>query len=198
MKMLTQCNLFFNNEILEYLQKYLIDANEELIISTATFKDMRLPLVKEWYGLIKESGKVKMSGITSSKNGNRFIPLLNILKGLRVKGIRIMILSSSEGFSVKKRMEGESKDDWIRVCPRNHQKFVLVDGQRGFLTSANLTGCGMGLHHNDRRNFESAVMLTSSQVHVLREEFLGIWNGRNCNSCRYSEKKKDCFKFKKR
>ena len=108
-----------------------------------------------------------------------------------------MILSSSEGLSVKKRMEDESKVNWIRVCPRNHQKFVLIDGQRGFLTSANLTGCGMGLHHQDRRNFESAVMLTSTQVQVLREKFLAIWNGRYCNSCRYSDKKKDCLKFKR-
>jgi hypothetical protein len=192
--MLTQCNLFFNNEILGYLQKYLIGVNEELIISTATFKDMRLPLVKEWYGLLKESGKIRASGITSSKNGKRYIPLLNILTGLRRKGIRIMTLSSSKSPSVKKRMEGESNDNWVKVCPRNHQKFVLVDGQRGFLTSANLTGCGMGLHHCDCRNFESAIMLTSSQVHVLREEFLNIWSGNNCNSCRYSGKKRDCIK----
>ena len=187
-KMLTQCNLFFNNGILEYLQKYLIGANEELIISTATFKDMRLPLVKEWYGLLKESSKIRSSGITSSKNGDRFIPLLNVLTGLRRKGVRIMILLSSEGYSVKKRMEGESKDGWIKVCSRNHQKFVLVDGQRGFLTSANLTGCGMGLHHHDRRNFESAIILTSTQVDILREKFLEVWKGMHCSKCRFPRK----------
>ena len=84
--MVTSYNLFFNADIAEFLQCMLAEIREELIISTATFKDMRLPLVKEWYGLLKESSNVRTSGITSSRNGNRFIPVLNILKGLRVKG----------------------------------------------------------------------------------------------------------------
>lgn len=192
--MITTNNLFFNADISQYLQTSLAEVREELIISTATFKDMRLPLIKEWYGLLKDTGNERKSGITSSRNGNRFIPLLNILKGLRVKGIRIMILSSSEGCSVRKRLEFESSKDWMRICPRNHQKFVLIDGQRGFLTSANLTGSGMGLHHQDRRNFESAVILTSTQVQILRGEFQNIWNGKYCNACRYMNKKTCYFK----
>ena len=84
--MLTQCNLFFNNEILESLQKYLIGANEELIISTATFKDMRLPLIKEWYGLLKDTGNERKSGITSSRNGNRYHPSFKYFKRTSEKG----------------------------------------------------------------------------------------------------------------
>ena len=70
------------------------------------------------------------------------------------------------------------------LCPRNHMKCVIVDGQRAFLGSANLTGAGMGAKSATRRNFECGMAVESpDHVSPLMDLFDAIFIGEHCIKC---------------
>ena len=63
-------------------------------------------------------------------------------------------------------------------------KCVIVDGQRAFLGSANLTGAGMGAKSVRRRNFECGIVTdTPETVHGLMELFDNLFMGEHCLKC---------------
>ena len=73
----------------------------------------------------------------------------------------------------------------LKICPRVHFKCVLIDGAWLYLSSANLTGAGLGAKHTDGRNFELGFVTedfdTIDRVTALYES---IWSGIECNKCR--------------
>ena len=71
-----------------------------------------------------------------------------------------------------------------RHCPRVHLKTVIVDGSRMYLGSANLTGAGLGIRGDDKRNFELGFVTEDfellDQVQSLYQE---LWDGAPCSTC---------------
>ena len=70
------------------------------------------------------------------------------------------------------------------LCPRIHTKAIIVDGKKAFITSANLTGAGMGAKSPDKRNFEVG-MLTDEKEHLnpLIEWIDELYLGEPCLKC---------------
>ena len=76
----------------------------------------------------------------------------------------------------------------IRRCPRLHAKAVIVDCQRMYLGSANLTGAGLGAKSEGRRNFEMGIWTTSAAlIDAVLEQFNSVWEGRRCSECNRKE-----------
>jgi phosphatidylserine/phosphatidylglycerophosphate/cardiolipin synthase-like enzyme len=72
----------------------------------------------------------------------------------------------------------------LKHCPRVHLKAVIVDGERLYLGSANLTGAGLGAKGDDRRNFE--VGFVTEEPRLLDEVqtvFDELWRGGPCDAC---------------
>lgn len=72
----------------------------------------------------------------------------------------------------------------VRRCPRLHAKAVVVDADRMYLGSANLTGAGLGAKGPTRRNFELGVWTDSpALIDATLDAFNALWEGRECAAC---------------
>jgi phosphatidylserine/phosphatidylglycerophosphate/cardiolipin synthase-like enzyme len=72
----------------------------------------------------------------------------------------------------------------LKHCPRVHMKAVVIDGEKLYLGSANLTGAGLGAKGEARRNFEMGFV--TSDVRLLdqvQETFDSLWRGQPCDGC---------------
>jgi phosphatidylserine/phosphatidylglycerophosphate/cardiolipin synthase-like enzyme len=72
----------------------------------------------------------------------------------------------------------------IRRCPRLHAKAVIIDAERLYLGSANLTGAGLGAKADQNRNHELGVWTTSPDlVDAVSQYFNRLWEGEPCDGC---------------
>ena len=70
------------------------------------------------------------------------------------------------------------------LCLRVHFKIIIIDGRYAYVGSANLTGAGMGMKSNNRRNFEAGIFTDDpSLVESAMEHFDSVWRGENCKKC---------------
>jgi phosphatidylserine/phosphatidylglycerophosphate/cardiolipin synthase-like enzyme len=72
----------------------------------------------------------------------------------------------------------------LKHCPRVHMKAVVLDGERVYLGSANLTGAGLGAKGDARRNFEIGFM--TEELRILDEVqalYAALWAGAPCDGC---------------
>ena len=70
------------------------------------------------------------------------------------------------------------------LCPRVHFKLLIADLSAAYIGSANLTGAGMGLKSDRRRNFEAGILTDEPRlVHAAAEQFDCVWIGRHCREC---------------
>ncbi len=76
----------------------------------------------------------------------------------------------------------------MKHCPRVHMKAIIVDGERLYLGSANLTGAGLGAKGDGKRNFEFGLWTDDfallDQVQGFYQE---LWDGEPCRSCALRE-----------
>ena len=123
-------------------------------------------------------------------------PFLDMFETLLARGVEIRLLHSgvpSERFLMELRGRPElvrSPLFGMKKCVRSHFKCVLVDGRMMYVGSANLTGAGMGMKSERKRNFELGVI--SDEDRLMDETaafFDSIWHGEFCGSCRRT---KDC------
>lgn len=71
-----------------------------------------------------------------------------------------------------------------RLCPRVHCKLVIVDMRLCYVGSANITGAGLGMKGEHRRNFECGIWTDERAiVDSAVEHYLGIWDGLRCRGC---------------
>lgn len=112
------------------------------------------------------------------------------LRNLAEEGVETRLLhagtpSSAALVELKRELPSELT---IRRCPRLHAKAVIVDCQRMYLGSANLTGAGLGAKGEGKRNFEMGIWTTSAGlIDGVLEQFNAIWEGRRCKGCRRKE-----------
>ena len=71
------------------------------------------------------------------------------------------------------------------LCPRVHFKIFVFDCKEVYIGSANLTGAGIGMKGEDKRNFEAGI-LTDDPVIVEQamNQFDDVWIGRFCKKCK--------------
>lgn len=123
------------------------------------------------------------------KEGRDAVPLLKVLEDLVRGGVEVRLLHAKE--------PGQNFADdfdnypllWSRLerrlCPRVHFKILVFDCEVAYIGSANLTGAGLGMKSDGKRNFEAGI-LTDDPVLVdaAADQFDAVWQGEHCKKCR--------------
>lgn len=120
--------------------------------------------------------------------GKSMVPLLEVLSGLVSRHVEVRLLHAKEpGKAFRKDFDRYPNliGGMERIlCPRVHFKSVIVDGEFGYMGSANLTGAGMGAKKQERRNFENGVVTDNKKmIGDMMEQFDSVWRGEHCRSC---------------
>ena len=143
----------------------ILKATLSLDIATADFKAMLIP---------------------QPGTSRRAISIVQVLRRLADKGVEIRLLHAGTPSSAALReLKKELPQNLtIRRCPRLHFKTVVIDADRMYLGSANLTGAGLGAKADGRRNFELGIWTrTPALIDSVLGEFNALWEGRCCVSC---------------
>jgi len=165
--------LLLNEAIYHRIIAELVPATEKFLwIVTADIKDLHVG---------------KGLGIGRKQ---RFVPFLEILSDLVERGVAIRLIHAKEpGPRFRKDFDKYpaliNSDLFERIlCPRVHTKAIVVDGKQAFITSANLTGAGLGAKSPHKRNFEAGI-LTDEQEHIdpLIEWIDSLYLGDHCLKC---------------
>lgn len=120
--------------------------------------------------------------------GRNMVPFLKVLAGLIEKGVEVRLIHAKEP-GPRFRADFDKHPALIEglermLCPRVHFKSVIVDGSFVYSGSANLTGAGMGAKSPNRRNFESGIISSESDmVEAVMEQFDQVWMGKFCKAC---------------
>lgn len=71
------------------------------------------------------------------------------------------------------------------LCPRVHFKMLIFDCKEVYIGSANLTGAGIGMKSEDKRNFEAGILTDApSIVEQAMNQFDAVWMGKFCKRCK--------------
>ena len=74
------------------------------------------------------------------------------------------------------------------LCPRVHFKMMVFDGKEVYVGSANLTGAGIGMKGEDKRNFEAGILTDDQEiVEKAMNQFDEVWIGKHCKTCKRRE-----------
>jgi len=149
------------------IQEEIPQAKRFLWISTADLKDLHVEVAKK-----------------------KFVPFVGVLAELVARGVGVRLIHAKEpGPLFRKDFDRFpdliSSDLFERVlCPRMHAKIIIIDGNRAFLGSANLTGAGIGAKSPRRRNFEAGVFTRDPKmVAELCQYYDEFWMGNSCEKC---------------
>ena len=116
-------------------------------------------------------------------------PFLALLAQLIRKGVDVRLIHAKEpGPAFREDFDKYPVlfDCLERVlCPRVHFKIFVFDCREVYIGSANLTGAGIGMKGEDKRNFEAGI-LTDDPVIVEQamNQFDDVWIGRFCKNCK--------------
>lgn len=71
------------------------------------------------------------------------------------------------------------------LCPRVHFKMLVFDGKEVYVGSANLTGAGIGMKTDFKRNFEAGILTDDPDiVEQAMNQFDEVWMGKLCKTCK--------------
>lgn len=121
--------------------------------------------------------------------GKRARPFLGEIADLIEKGIRVRLIHAKEpGPNFRKDFDRYPAlvGGLERVlCPRVHFKMLIFDLQTAYVGSANLTGAGIGMKSDGKRNFEAGIWTDDPQlVSAAVAQFDSVWMGASCDACR--------------
>jgi len=122
------------------------------------------------------------------KKGNTSVPLLAMLSDLLKKGVEIRLIHAKEpGPNFREDFDKYpilAKGLERALCNRVHFKIIVIDGERVYVGSANLTGAGMGMKSQNNRNFEAGIFSDEpTLIDAAMEEFDKVWRGEMCKNC---------------
>lgn len=123
------------------------------------------------------------------ESGREKKPFLALLAQLIRKGVEVRLIHAKEpGPAFREDFDKYPVlyDCLERVlCPRVHFKIFVFDCKEVYIGSANLTGAGIGMKGEDKRNFEAGI-LTDDPVIVEQamNQFDDVWIGRFCKKCK--------------
>ena len=71
------------------------------------------------------------------------------------------------------------------LCPRVHYKMHVFDVKEVYIGSANLTGAGIGMKTDNKRNFEAGILTDEPEiVEQAMNQFDELWMGKFCKTCK--------------
>ncbi len=138
-------------------------ARDSLLIATANLKAARI---------------VRPDGSAES--------IVRLLARLGERGVEVRVLHSGvPSGPFLEELKGVRPHAFeMRRCPRTHFKAAVIDGQRLYLGSANLTGAGLGAKSDRRRNFEVGLLSDDAElVDRVADLFEAVWSGATCPDC---------------
>ena len=161
----------------------------ELILNDAIYRriiEEELPAARKFVWII--TADIKDMHVI---RGKRAVPFLACLAELVENGIAVRLIHAKEpGPRFREDFDRYpvlvQSDLFERaLCPRVHTKAIIIDGRKAFISSANLTGAGLGAKHPDKRNFEAGI-LTDEKPHVapLMQWADELFLGEACGTCR--------------
>ena len=141
------------------------DVKRTLWIGTADIKDLYV-----------DSGKEKK-------------PFLWLIAQLIRRGVEVRLIHAKEpGQNFREDFDKYPVlyDRLERVlCPRVHFKMFVFDCKEVYVGSANLTGAGIGMKTDLRRNFEAGILTDDPEiVEQAMNQFDEVWMGKHCKSCK--------------
>ncbi len=123
------------------------------------------------------------------KVGTSRKPFLAVLDILVRRGVEVRLLHAKEPGPNFREDFDRYPALWSglkrKLCPRVHFKMMIFDCEAAYVGSANLTGAGIGMKGDGKRNFEAG-MLTDDLglVDAAADHFDSVWTGVHCKSCR--------------
>lgn len=120
--------------------------------------------------------------------GKDAAPFLSVLADLLKKGVEVRLIHAKEpGPALREDFDRFPilAADLERVCcPRVHFKLMIFDMETAYIGSANLTGAGMGMKSENRRNFEAGILTNDPEfVEAAINQFDKVWMGAWCKNC---------------
>ena len=121
--------------------------------------------------------------------GKRARPFLGELADLIERGVSVRLTHAKEpGPNFRKDFDRYPilATGLERVlCPRVHFKLLIFDLKTAYIGSANLTGAGIGMKSDGKRNFEAGIWTDDPQlVAAAVAQFDSVWMGAHCDACR--------------
>ena len=119
-------------------------------------------------------------------------PFLALIAQLIRRGVELRLIHAKEpGPNFREDFDKYpvSYDCLERVlCPRVHFKILVFDGKEVYVGSANLTGAGIGMKTDNKRNFEAGILTDETEiVEQAMKQFDEVWIGKHCKSCKRRE-----------
>ena len=116
-------------------------------------------------------------------------PFLALLAQLIRKGVEVRLIHAKEpGPAFREDFDRYPVlyDRLERVlCPRVHFKMLVFDFKEVYIGSANLTGAGIGMKGEDKRNFEAGILTDEPTiVEQAMNQFDDVWIGKFCKKCK--------------
>ena len=123
------------------------------------------------------------------RRGKRARPFLGEVADLIEKGVSVRLIHAKEpGPNFRKdfdRYPALVKGLERVLCPRAHFKLLIFDLETAYIGSANLTGAGIGMKSDGKRNFEAGIWTDDPQlVSAAIAQFDAVWMGAPCETCR--------------
>ena len=121
--------------------------------------------------------------------GKRARPFLGELADLIERGVSVRLIHAKEpGPNFRKDFDRYPilTTGLERVlCPRVHFKLLIFDLKTAYIGSANLTGAGIGMKSDGKRNFEAGIWTDDPElVSAAVAQFDSGWMGAPCAGCR--------------
>ena len=121
--------------------------------------------------------------------GNEKKPFLALIAQLIRKGVEVRLIHAKEpGPNFREDFDKYPilYDGVERaLCPRVHFKMIVYDCRVVYIGSANLTGAGIGMKGDDKRNFEAGILTDESiVVKDVMNQFDEVWMGKHCKKCK--------------
>ena len=119
-------------------------------------------------------------------------PFLALIAQLIRKGVEVRLIHAKEpGPNFREDFDKYPVlyDRLERVlCPRVHFKMIVFDGKQAYIGSANLTGAGIGMKTDNKRNFEAGILTDDPEiVEQAMNQFDDVWIGKHCKKCKRRE-----------
>lgn len=123
------------------------------------------------------------------KVGSGSQPFLAVLDMLIRRGVEVRLLHAKEpGPNFQNDFDKHLalfKGLQRRLCPRVHFKMMVFDCEVAYIGSANLTGAGIGMKSDGKRNFEAGILTDDlTLVDAAADHFHSVWSGEHCKSCK--------------
>ena len=119
-------------------------------------------------------------------------PFLALIAQLLKRGVEVRLIHAKEpGQNFREDFDRHPVlfDQLERIlCPRVHFKMLVFDCKEVYVGSANLTGAGIGMKSDGKRNFEAGILTDEpSIVEQAMNQFDDVWIGRHCKTCKRRE-----------